>query len=126
MSDTPPGTAPLETEGESAEVLKAKLVIAEKERDDAKAGELRANRAVEAGKKFEKFEDFQNATLGDIGTLKSDIANIKKENEELKTIISQKAAVTPNYNTVPQTPEEIQKASDEEKRTRSILGLPNK
>lgn len=126
MENPPIGTTPLETAVENVEVLKAKLLLAESERDTAKAEALRANRAVEAGKKFEKFEEFQSAVLGDITSLKTELGSKTQEIEDLKKIISTNAAVTPNYSTVPQTPEEIKKASDAENGVRNMFGLPVK
>ncbi len=133
MEITPSGTPPLTTEGaqvpatETAEVLKARLVIAEQERDTFKAEALRANRAVEAGKKFEKFEEFQTHVMTQLDTLSKaqpDFTPLKKEIEDLKTIITNQGSITPNYGSVPSTPEEIQKTTEEENRTRQILGLP--
>ncbi len=100
---TTPTTPPING-AETVEQLQNRLAIAERERNEAAASLLAANRAVEAGRKFEKFEEFQSDVMGklaELPELKSKVTNLERENNDLKTILSGKAAVTPSTTSVP-------------------------
>ena len=116
-------TPPVTKEKTLEEVLEENKVLA-RERDEAVESALKANRAVEAGRKFEKFEDFQNSVLGEIDSLKKNQESKDKEIEDLKKIISNKSAITPNTSSAPASPEEVKKTTEEELRVKSMFGLP--
>lgn len=135
--DNPTGTAPLTTDGngsqgipasvppqgtETVEELRARLVQAERERDEARQAELRANRAVEAGKKFEKFEDFQKVVFTKIEGLETSQAAKDKEIEDLKSILAQRSSVTPNYSATPSTVTPPSQPTEEVNRLNSMFG----
>ena len=107
-NQTPSGETPVTTPVvpvvETVEELKAKLVIAEQEKKAAEDAALLANRNIEIGRKFEKFEDFKTEVLGGIKDLGDKLTAKEKEIEDLKSIISNKSAYTPNVSSTPNTP----------------------
>jgi len=115
---------------ENVELLQAKLLVMQQERDEsilrAKEAEeslLKANRAVEAGRKFEKFEDFQKDVLTKIDILEKGHQEKDKEIEDLKKILSHKSSVTPNISSSPSSEPEKQQTTDEELRINKMFGL---
>lgn len=137
--ENPFGTTPVQTAGdgqtggttpaapqatETVEELRVKLADAERKRADAEQSALSANRAVEAGRKFEKFEGFATDVETKLNYLKEQGDLNKQTIEDLKSIISQKAAVTPNFSSSPSTPAPVVNTSEEELRTRNMFGLP--
>lgn len=138
--DNPTGTTPVQTPGadqpgnpqapstpQVPETLEEAIAIIAKvttERDEAQDSALKANRAVEFGRKFEKFEDFQKTIVDGIASVQSDIKDVRKENEDLKAIISGKVAITPNTTTTPAAPTVTPIVTDEESRVKTMFGLP--
>lgn len=101
LNSTPPAVV---EKPETVEELQAKLVIAQQEKEKAEAATLLANRNIELGRKFEKFEDFKVEVLGGIKDLNDKLTAKQKEIEDLKGIISNNNAVTPNISSAPNTP----------------------
>ena len=91
-------------------------------RDEARTAELRANRAVEAGKKFEKFEDFQASVMSEINSLKSSEAAKAKEIEDLKSILANRSAITPNYGSAPAVTTPPKNPSEDIQRLNNMFG----
>jgi hypothetical protein len=56
--------------------------------------------------------------------LKNSLATKDQDITDLKKIVANKSAITPNLSTAPATPEQEKALSDEEARIRQILGLP--
>jgi len=99
----------------------------------AEEAQLKANKALEASRKFEKFEDFRSETESKLKSVdeinsklegfvpKSEFDNVLSELSSIKEMLGSKNAESPNLSTYKQV--DVPKYTADEIQLRKMMGL---